>query len=105
MTKGYYTIFNNISSDEYTEQEKLHSIKDILSLVTHNSINKQSIIKAFRWFYDYCLEEAKTPQTNADRIRNMSDEELAEHFSDLIKDTQEHGYCEDVSDWLIWLQK
>ena len=80
MTKGYYTIFNNISSDEYTEQEKLHSIKDILSLVTHNSINKQSIIKAFRWFYDYCLEEAKTPQTNADRIRNMTDEELAEHI-------------------------
>lgn len=45
------------------------------------------------------------PETNADRIRNMSDEELAEHFSDLIKDTQEHEYCEDVSDWLIWLQK
>lgn len=43
--------------------------------------------------------------TNADKIRNMSDEELAEHFSDLIKDTQEDEYCDDVSAWLIWLQK
>ena len=43
--------------------------------------------------------------TNADRIRNMTDEELAEYFSDLIKDTQEHEYCDDVSDWLDWLQK
>lgn len=42
--------------------------------------------------------------TQADRIRNMTDEELAEHFSDLIKDTKEHEYCDDVSDWLEWLQ-
>ena len=42
--------------------------------------------------------------TNADRIRSMTDEELAKHFSNLIKDTQEHEYCEEVSDWLKWLQ-
>ena len=42
--------------------------------------------------------------TNADRIRAMSDEELAEHFSKLIKDTHENEYCEDVNDWLEWLQ-
>lgn len=44
-------------------------------------------------------------KTNGDKIRRMTDEELAEHFSDLIKDTREHEYCEDISDWLIWLQK
>lgn len=45
-----------------------------------------------------------TRMTNADRIRSMSDEELAEHFSNLIKDMHEHEYCEDVEDWLKWLQ-
>ena len=45
------------------------------------------------------------PMTNADRIRSMTDEELSKHFSDLIKDAQEYEYCEDVSDWLKWLQQ
>ena len=42
--------------------------------------------------------------SNADLIRSMSDEELAEHFSELIKDTYENEYCKDVNDWLNWLQ-
>ena len=55
-----------------------------------------------------CIQNAVdkyTPMTNADRIRNMTDEELAEHFSELIKDTKQQEYCEDVSDWLEWLKK
>ena len=44
--------------------------------------------------------------TNADRIRNMTDEELAKYISDLIKGTQECcEYSEYFSDWLNWLQK
>ena len=78
MIKGWYTIFNNINSDEYTDQEKLHSIKDVLSLVTYNGITKNSIISAFRWLYDYCIEEANKPTTNGDKIRAMKDEELAD---------------------------
>lgn len=50
------------------------------------------------------VKEYYEPMTNADRIREMSDEELAEHFSKLIKDTHENEYCEDVNDWLEWLQ-
>ena len=42
--------------------------------------------------------------TNADRIRAMSDEELAIYFSGLIKDTKEYEYCDRVEDWLKWLQ-
>jgi acetyl-CoA carboxylase beta subunit len=42
--------------------------------------------------------------SNADRIRNMTDEELAEHFSGLIRDAEEHEYCQDTSDWLMWLK-
>lgn len=52
----------------------------------------------------YCGSEAKTELTNADRIRAMSDEELAEHFSELIRDTQRNEYCTGVGDWLQWLQ-
>lgn len=48
--------------------------------------------------------EVNCKPTNADRIRAMSDEELAEHFSELIKDTYENEYCKDVNDWLNWLQ-
>lgn len=44
------------------------------------------------------------PKTNADRIRSMTDEELAEHFSGLIRDTKEHEYCQDKDDWLKWLK-
>lgn len=42
--------------------------------------------------------------TNANRIRAMSDEELAIYFSGLIKDTKEYEYCDRVEDWLKWLQ-
>ena len=52
----------------------------------------------------FCSDFKPTYTTNADRIRAMTDEELAHHFSELIKDTQEHEYCTDVTDWLNWLK-
>lgn len=60
-------------------------------------------LKKGRMPFGECLDY--TPkQTNADRIRAMSDEELAEHFSELIKDTRKNEYCIGVGDWLLWLQ-
>ena len=50
------------------------------------------------------VAEEYKPKTNADHIRAMSDKELAEYFSELIKDTQEYEYCVDVEDWLKWMQ-
>ena len=41
-------------------------------------------------FYDYVLEIAKKPITNADRIRAMTDEELATFFSENF----DCGVCE-----------
>jgi hypothetical protein len=41
-------------------------------------------------------------QTNADRIRSMTDEELAEYISELIRNS--HEYMTGEGDWLIWLQ-
>ena len=44
--------------------------------------------------------------TNADRIRAMSDEELAKHFSGLICDINEGvEYHEAPSRWLEWLKQ
>lgn len=43
--------------------------------------------------------------SQADKIKSMSNEELAEFFSELIKDTKMHSYSEDSADWLEWLKE
>lgn len=59
---------------------------------------------------DYCIDHEERPMTNADRIRQMSDEELA------IEETSKGGCphdCETPDDmdtdcvrcWLDWLKK
>lgn len=73
-------IFDQINSDKYTEQEKLNAIKQVIEMPTHNGVTKYNILNAFRWFFDWAVEESSQKQTNADRIRSMSDEELAELF-------------------------
>ena len=46
------------------------------------------------------------PMTNADRIRAMSDEELAKHFSGMICDINEGvEYHENPNRWLEWLKQ
>lgn len=97
-------IFERIDNEKYTEQEKLNAVKLVIEMPTHNGVTKDKILNAFRWFFNWAVEESSKRQTNADRIRAMSDEELAEHFSELIKDTYENEYCKDVNDWLKWLQ-
>ena len=42
------------------------------------------------------------PMTNADRIRNMNDEELAEYLVEVVKDAVFHS--EEYQEWLEWLQ-
>ena len=51
-------IFLNIESDNFTEDEKLVAIRDVLKeMVTYNGITKDNILKAFRWFFDWAVEE------------------------------------------------
>lgn len=50
-------IIEQIESDKYWDSEKLEAIKRILSMETHNSIRKDTIIKALRWLFDYGYEE------------------------------------------------
>ena len=41
--------------------------------------------------------------TNADKIRSMSDEELAEFFSERDKIPNRYK-CKEIEDWIKWLQ-
>ncbi len=54
------------------------------------------------------LRDKKKPQTNADRIRNMTDEELAGFLKEVKEDYQwanpDYPDCEDCGEWLNWLQ-
>ena len=43
-------------------------------------------------------------RSNADRIRAMSDEELAEYLSSLIRSTKVFEYFDDIESWLKWLK-
>lgn len=47
------------------------------------------------------LQQKKEPQTNADAIRAMSDEELAEH----LNDWQDWGGGLSTEMWLDWLRQ
>lgn len=50
----------------------------------------------------------KSKMTNADRIRSMTDEELAEFLKEVKEDYQwanpDYPDCEDCGEWLNWLQ-
>jgi hypothetical protein len=54
------------------------------------------------------LRDKKKPQTNADRIRSMTDEELAGLLKEVKEDYQwanpDYPDCEDCGEWLNWLQ-
>ena len=70
-------IFKQIDNEKYTKQEKLNAVKLVIGMPTHNGITKDEILNAFRWFFDWAVEESSKKQTNAYRIRAMSDEDLA----------------------------
>lgn len=59
-----------------TDEEKIEAIRTVINMETHNGITKDVILNAFRWFFNWAVEESSKKQTNADRIRNMDDEEL-----------------------------
>ena len=67
-------------------------------------------------FYEYVEKLFMPPMTNADRIRAMSDDELAELFHGFCDNGERCVYCplyekscagvhSDVPKWLEWLQQ
>lgn len=49
------------------------------------------------------IRDQKKPQTNADRIRNMTDEELAKWFDTVTQDALD-GSTWDEKGWFRWLK-
>lgn len=72
--------------------------------VGYSSFNIDNVLK----WRDECFELVDVKHTNADRIRNMSDEELAEFLCKVKSDYQwmEHEFPseEEHGEWEEWLQ-
>lgn len=49
-------IFENIESNDYTEEEKAIAIREVLDMPTKNGITKDSICKAFDWLWHQFYE-------------------------------------------------
>ena len=53
-------------------------------------------------------QEKEKPKTNADRIKNMTDDELAEFLKEVKEDYQwanpDYPDCDDCGEWLEWLK-
>ena len=54
-----HAIFEQIQKEKYSENEKLWAIKEVLEMPTHNGITKDTILSAFRWLFDYAIEEVQ----------------------------------------------
>ena len=63
------------------------------------------------------VDTTSTPQTNANRIRSMTDEEMAEWFDNVCKSAYDEGYTKETdeplmsqypstaSEWITWLKQ
>lgn len=88
-----------------------HCIQEIPRKLRENYIYKVGVVygnvlerkKSIVFFFEQNRNEAKS-QTNADRIRAMSDEELA-YFLDYSWATSARAWQKDYGETLSWLQK
>ena len=49
-------IFDNIDSQQYTDEQKGEAILRVLKMETHNSVKKESLLKVIRYMFDLCYE-------------------------------------------------
>lgn len=49
-------IFDNIETDEYTDEEKGRAIYEVIRMPTHNSITKSAMLDVIRWLLDMVFE-------------------------------------------------
>lgn len=50
-------IFTDLAHSRRSEKDKLEAIKTVLDMETTNSITKEQFKEAFKWFFDYVVEE------------------------------------------------
>ena len=81
--------------------EKLINKKSVLEVAKGFTFTDKTQEKQYMDFLEYCLDNAKDnskPLTNADKIRNMTDEELAEFLRKTIAETGENIFSCDEYD-------
>ena len=49
-------IFDNIDSQQYTDEQKGEAILRVLKMETHNSVTKESAFKVIRHMFELCYE-------------------------------------------------
>ncbi len=49
-------IFSNISLNQYTDEEKVIAIYQVMNMATHMSIKKETILNALKWLWHSAYE-------------------------------------------------
>lgn len=54
--KRAIVIFNNISSQLFTDEEKVIAIYQVMNMPTHMSIKKETVLNALKWLWHSAYE-------------------------------------------------
>ena len=106
---------SNLTDKEMKDLQSIvtDTLASVCAMADKNNIDRDSMLKYFADMLTAFAEVAsiqnyETNHTNADRIRNMSDEELAEFLCKVKSDYQwmEHEFPseEEHGEWEEWLQ-
>ena len=106
---------NDLTDKEIEDLQNIttNTLASICTMADKHNIDRNSMLKYFAVMLAAFTEVAsiqnyETSHTNSDRIRNMSDEELAEFLCKVKSDYQwmEHEFPseEERSEWEEWLQ-
>lgn len=87
---------------ERLEKEKIIAFKTYRAFDMNTDLGRMFGIEKSIEIINELAEEYK-PKTQADKIRAMSDEELAEFFSERDKIPNRYK-CKEIEDWIKWLQ-
>ena len=87
---------------ERLEKEKIIAFKTYRAFDMNTDLGRMFGIEKSIEIINELSEEYRT-KTQADKIRSMSDEELAEFFSERDKIPNRYK-CKEIEDWIKWLQ-
>lgn len=87
---------------ERLEKEKIIAFKTYRAFDMNTDLGRMFGIEKSIEIINELAEEYKS-KTQADKIRAMSDEELAEFFSERDKIPNRYK-CKEIEDWIKWLQ-
>ena len=71
-------IASNFDHDKFTDEQRLKAIWMIKDAPTLNSVSKDKLQNALNWLFDYCFSPVTEPQTNFEKIQDMTIDEMAD---------------------------